>query len=480
MTKNLEPHLKPGPRSLTALAVLLTFFLSAARAQAQHVRTIGVEEAVKLSLESSKSVRVSQAQIEASRARLKQARDRMIPNLGVSASYYRLGQPSVALGSGLKGLLGGSRGTTNTNTSTAGTTTGATGANAASTSGIAFPKINQATIAQASLSEPLFAGFRTRYAIASEEYLLKAAGFSAQKTKEDVTLNTLSAYYNIYKLAANKRILLQDLQEQARRVKDFTNLEQNGLLTRNDLLKAEVQQSSIQLSLVDVSNELDVALYNLKVMVGLPENVRLQVDTTNIFRQHSLRSREDLLNDALNKRNDLQSQAIQEEYSRIGIKSAQSAYYPSIALNGGYIDAWIPNLLTVKNVLTASVGVQFSLTQLVTNRHKVQEARANLDAARAQFDQLSDNIRMDVNQDYLGYTASLQKIDLTGTTITQAAENYRILSNKYKNSLSTLTDLLDGEVAVLQARINLAAARADSEVAWYKLLNSSGNSVSIK
>jgi len=477
MEKNFTVlHQRPAPGSLLVLAVLLSFFLNAA--QAQDVRTIGLEEAVRLSLESSKLVRISQAQIEASRARLKQAKDRMIPNLGVSASYYRFGQPGVALGSGLKGLLGGSRGTTNTNTT--GTTTGATGANAADTRGIAFPKINQATIAQASLSEPLFAGFRTRYAIASEEYLLKAAGFSAEKTKEDATLNTLSAYYNIYKLAANKTILLQDLQEQARRVKDFTNLERNGLLTRNDLLKAEVQQSSIQLSLVDVSNELDVALYNLKVMVGLPENVRLQVDTTNIFRQHSLRSREDFLNDALNKRNDLLSQAIQEEYSRIGIKSAQSAYYPSIALNGGYIDAWIPNLLAVKNVLTASVGMQFSLTQLVTNHHKVQEARANLDAARAQFDQLSDNVRMSVNQDYLGYTASLQKIDLTGTTITQAAENYRILSNKYKNSLSTLTDLLDGEVAVLQARINLAAARADSEVAWYKLLNSSGNSVSIK
>ncbi len=132
------------------------------------------------------------------------------------------------------------------------------------------------------------------------------------------------------------------------------------------------------------------------------------------------------------------------------------------------------------NVLNASLSVKYSLTSLITTKHKVQEAKADVSQSIANYDQMSDNIKMSVNQNYLNYTESLQKIDLLTTTIEQAAENYRILKNKYANSLSTLTDLLDGEVALLQAQINQAAAKADAEVAYFKLLESSGKTLEFK
>jgi outer membrane protein TolC len=56
----------------------------------------------------------------------------------------------------------------------------------------------------------------------------------------------------------------------------------------------------------------------------------------------------------------------------------------------------------------------------------------------------------------------------------QATENYKIVLNKYNNSLATATDLLDADVARLQARMSFVFSQADTVVAYNKLLQSTG------
>jgi outer membrane protein TolC len=61
--------------------------------------------------------------------------------------------------------------------------------------------------------------------------------------------------------------------------------------------------------------------------------------------------------------------------------------------------------------------------------------------------------------------------------VEQANENYRITKNKYDNSLATTTDLLDADVARLQAGIDYEYAKADAVVAYNKLHESAGVNV---
>jgi outer membrane protein TolC len=58
--------------------------------------------------------------------------------------------------------------------------------------------------------------------------------------------------------------------------------------------------------------------------------------------------------------------------------------------------------------------------------------------------------------------------------IDQGTENYKITKNKYENSLVTVTDLLDANVALLQAQISLELAKADAIVAYNTLLEKAG------
>ena len=58
--------------------------------------------------------------------------------------------------------------------------------------------------------------------------------------------------------------------------------------------------------------------------------------------------------------------------------------------------------------------------------------------------------------------------------IEQAEENYKIVKNKFDNSLATTTDLLEAEVAQLQARLNYSFAKSDAAVAYKRLLQATG------
>ena len=80
-----------------------------------------------------------------------------------------------------------------------------------------------------------------------------------------------------------------------------------------------------------------------------------------------------------------------------------------------------------------------------------------------------------MSQAYLNWLSSQKKIEVYAKAVELATENYRVITNKYNNSLATATDLLDADVAQLQARMNLVFAQADAVVAYHKLLQTAGS-----
>jgi outer membrane protein len=60
------------------------------------------------------------------------------------------------------------------------------------------------------------------------------------------------------------------------------------------------------------------------------------------------------------------------------------------------------------------------------------------------------------------------------TSIAQATENDRLYSSRYKNNVASVTDRIDAETLLFQAKINLEIAKADAGIAYYTLLKSTG------
>ncbi len=436
------------PLAICLCAIFLTL---ATHLPAQEKRLLTLQEAVELSLKNSKQLKSSQAKIEEATAALKEAVQQRLPEARVSGSYLRLNKPNVDL-KVKSNNSGGSGGAGNTNT----------------------PQPSEAMYGIANFSLPLFGGFRIKYGIESARYLEQAARLDAENDREEMILNTIDAYNNLYKSGAAVDLVKENLQSARQRAAEFSNLEKNGLLPRNDLLKAQLQVSNTELALLDAQNNWKLANINMDLMLGLPETTELAIDSASLGAIVSVKGLDDYVQSALQNRKDLSAVDYRKKAASSAVKAAQAEKYPGLAVTGGYVALRVPQVLTVTNAVNLGLGVQYSLSSLWKNKARVQQAEARERQAAAGQELLADAIRLQVNQAYQNYLSSQKKIDVFAKAVEQANENYRIIKNKFANSLATTTELLDADVAQLQARMNFAFAQSDAVVAYNKLLQSAG------
>jgi len=262
-------------------------------------------------------------------------------------------------------------------------------------------------------------------------------------------------------------------------VKDLSNLEKNGLLARNDLLTAELHVSNAELALLDAQNSWDLANFNMNLMLGLPEKTILELDSSLLQQNFSVKTLDDYLQSAHNNRKDIAALDLRKEAAHTGVKAVKGEYYPSIQLSGGYIAADIPGLVTITNAVNAGVGISYNIGSLWKTKAKVQGAEARAKQLMASEELLDDQVRLQVNKTYRTWLSSQKKIDVYIKAIEQANENYRIVKNKFKNSLATTTEVLDADVAQLQAKLNYVFAKADAVVVYNQLLQAAGQAEQI-
>lgn len=418
---------------------------------AQERKPLGLKEAIDLSIKNSKQLKISSAKIEEANATLKESENRKLPDASVSGSYLRLGTANIDVKK------------QNNNGSNNGES----------------PKVSQAAYGILNASLPIYAGGRIRYGIESSRYLAQAVKLDADNEKDEVIENTIEAYVNLYKAKTAVDLVNENLAQAEQRLKDLRNLEKNGLLARNDLLKAELQVSNTELSLLDVENNWQFANVNMNLMLGLPEKTIIFPDSSLLQQNLSVNTLDDYVQSAITNRRDIAAIDLRKQAAQTGVKAVKAEYYPSIQLTGGYIAANIPNVLTITNATNIGLGVAYSIGSLWKTKAKIQGAEARARQLVASEELLNDNIRLQVNRAYLNWLSSQKKIEVYAKAIDQANENYRIVKNKYNNSLATTSDLLEADVAQLQARLNYTSARADAVVIYNQLLLASGQAEKI-
>lgn len=436
-------------RSFVAVLFSLGF---AGSTVAQTSRTISLAEAIALGVRNSKQLKISNAKLLQATASLRQEKDHRLPDVSASGSYLRVSKPTIKMLADMSsGGSGGSEGSS------------------------ATPSVDQAMYAMANASLPIFDGFKTQAAIASARYLETAARLDVDNDRQAVVQNTIAAYSNLFKALAAVDLVKENLKQAQQRTADFINLEKNGIIPRNDLLRAQLQESNIQLSLMDAESNWRVANTNMNLMLGLPEETILQPDTngmnaTNTDERNLLQWEQT----ALDSRSDLKSLEYRERAANAGIKSAKGAYFPTLKITGGYLALNVPNFIRVTDAWNGGIGINYSISSLWKTGNSVAAAKARLEEVHASHDMALDQVKLDISRAYEDYLLSRKKIDVYAKAVEQAQENYRIVKNKHENSLATTTDLLDADVQQLQAKINYTFSKADALVAYNRLLQVAG------
>ena len=408
-----------------------------------------LQEAVAMALSKSNEANLAGTKVNTKQYELESVKNNRYPDVKVSGQYLRLANADVKLKSS---------GEANADP------------NAEPQSS---PKVNQLAFGQASVNMPIFSGFKLKNSIAASENLYHAEQASAEFKKESIALEVVEYYGDLYKAQRSVVLLQESLKSGNERVKEFQDREQNGLIARNDLLKAQLQVSKIRLSLDEAEKNVRLINYNLITLLKLPEGTEMEISPDQID-QDLFSKTVKTESEALNSRKDLEAVRFDKKAAESNVKVAKSAYYPSFSLTGGYVALDIQNVVNVTNAMNVGVGLSYNLSSIFKNGKDVKAAKSKAKELEQQEAVLTDHIKSEIVQARENYELSLKQDAVYAEAVTQAAENYRIVKDKYDNGLSDTNDLLEADVEDLSAKINQTYAKANVILKYYEWLEVSG------
>ncbi len=128
--------------------------------------------------------------------------------------------------------------------------------------------------------------------------------------------------------------------------------------------------------MADVENNLKVTMVNMDIMLGLPEETILIPDSASLGEPGAVKTIMEYEQLAMQNRKDMQAIGYRKQASQVGIQSAKSGYYPSVALTGGYVALDIPNFITVTNAFTFGVGLSYNVSSLMENERPCYRSKS--------------------------------------------------------------------------------------------------------
>jgi outer membrane protein TolC len=401
----------------------------------QEVR-LTVEDAVRLGVEKSKAIHASMMRVQYADARASEASALMLPSLKLSGGYTRLSDIPPSILNTPFGLVA-----------------------------ISPTVLNNYNV-RLSLQQPLFTGFRLQRNSDIADYNSQATQKEFEKDKSELVYNIKAAYWNLFKALDIQKVVDENVEQVRAHLKDVENWQKQGIATTNDVLKVQVQLSDARLRQIDANNGVQLARIGLNNAIGIPLETEVAVASAIQLDERQFPNLNALVLQALQKRSDLQSMELRVKAGDAAVSLAQASWWPQVFLTGNYMTAR-PNqrIFPIQDVFQdtwdVGVGISFDVWNWGTTVHQTDQARAQLAQVQDGYGQLRDAAVLDVTRNYLYLGRARERITVAGQGVQQAEESYRVTNAKFKQGLGMNSDLLDAEVALLQAKTNYTQALVD-------------------
>ena len=414
---------------------------------AQNVKKLTIQEAIQLGVDNSKNLKLSQNKIEASIAQLEITKDNALPTASASAIYNHAEIPTNTL------VIGGG-------------------------DPIDLPKRADAFIGLASVQQLVYGGGKLKYAKESSKLLSDVAKLDADKVKEEAVFATIDTYYSLYKLSQSHKVVDQNLASIASQLKQAERFFEQGIVTKNDVLRFQLQQSNVTLTKLEIEGNQKIVNYNLDILLGLPEDTQIEI-TDPAGDAQAVSPLMNYLDEGMSTRQELKQLDLRNKVADLDVKTVKANTLPTFALGADvyYINPsgnFIPSNHQYIVPMTVGATLSWNIGNLWTNKNKVSNARIQQQEVSIQKTIQSDQVKTEINRNYQNYQVARNKINVLETSIAQATENDRLFASRYKNNVASVIDRIDAETLLYQAKINLEIAKADAGIAYYTLLKSTG------
>ncbi len=416
---------------------------------AQEIKKLTLEESVRLGLENSEEINSAKWRVTAADAKLGEANASRLPSLSLNANYSRLSPIDPFSISTPFGDFDLSQ-------------------NIVNSYGVKL-----------TLQQPIFTGFKLKANSDMAEYNLESVKEDFNRDKNDLVYRIKNAYWNLFKANEVKKVVDENVEQTNVHLKDVQNFYDQGLGTKNELLKVQVQLANTKLKQIDANNAVRIAMINLNNLIGLPLATKIEIAENVNPNENITEDLDVLVNKAYDKRPELKSMGFKIKASESGITAAKSNWFPQIFLTGNYNYARpnqrvFPTEDKFKGTWDVSVAASFNLWNWGATSDQTTQAEAQYEQTKDSYKTIKDNVTLEVTNNYLEMLRAKESISVADDNVNQAEENYRVTNQQYKNGLTINSELIDAEVALLQAKTNYVQSLVDYELAIAQLEKSTG------
>lgn len=436
-------------RKILSVVFVLFLFSTISLTKAQEKLSLTLDKAIEIGLQNSKQLHSSLMKVKSSEAKVKEVSALRLPSLKLNAGYRRLSEVDPFI------------------------------INTPFGSFPIAPGIFDNYSVQLSVFQPLFTGFRLVGNINLNEELSNATKEEFNKDKSELLFNIKNSYWGVFKAMQFKKVMDETVVQIKAHVEDAKNLEKAGMLTKNDILKIEVQLSNAIYQQLEAENAVKLAMTALNNVMGIPLNTQIEIVSDVNLNEYKTEELSKLVSVAIENRPEVKAADSRVKASEAGVTLAKSSWYPQLSLYANYYyskpnQRILPTQNRFDGTWDAGINLSMNLWDWLTTKHQTDQAEAQLAQAIDGIGLIKDGITLEVTQNYLSLTQANKKIEIAKLIVTQAEENLRVTSQKFRNGLATSSDLIDAEAALISAKTNYTTSIVDYELVKAKLEKSLG------
>lgn len=302
----------------------------------------------------------------------------------------------------------------------------------------------------------------------------KLAEYQHKAKKGNIKLITATLYYELLKNFQVRDLIEQEIQSDKLQLKTIEDFFNNGIVLKSDVLRASVRLSHIELSLSEVNNSIALVTQKLNLLIGRDESEPVLIDYTEIPLQVNKDIYEDCLALAFKENYSYKIASERINISKIDLQQSKANILPKISLFS-YYNFKFPqtSLYPYSRDLYGfgQIGVKLTvpIDAFYKNNHKVNANRFLYEQERINKEILKDELSEDIKSYYLQLNYLEQRIETAQKNIERVTESVRVIKNAYYNQQLTLTDLLDAETQLLEAKFEYTSAQINKQIVYLQL-----------
>lgn len=320
--------------------------------------------------------------------------------------------------------------------------------------GMSISLLDEVKVGFINIVQPIFTGGRIINGNKLASIGTEINDLKSKITKNEIIYTTEEKFWQI--VSIEEKLKTIELYEELLKnlLKQVEDAYKSGLMTRNDLLKVRLKLSEVKLNKSKLLNGKELAMMSFCQHIGIDfsNDIKLKydlnIDTSSLLIDHnkSLLNRYEynLLNNV-------------KEATNLQTKLKIGEYLPQIGIGiNGYYLKLDKNKFESNNIIFASLSIPIS--NWWSGLHEIKINKLNEEIAENSLKENSDLMLLQMKKAWQDLSDAYKQILLCDEAETQAKENLKINEDSYKSGLSTLSDLLEAQALLQQAKDNLVDA----------------------